>query len=644
MANRFFYPARLASRLVALCLAFVACASARAADPLPGLEKFVDGIVSPEMEKRGIAGVQLAIVKDGEVLLLKGYGLDSLAPTHSVDPARSLFRVGSISKTFEWMAVMQLVEQGALRLESPVNDFLPDDLKLPDEGFSRPVRIIDLMNHAAGFEEWLASPYVFRDADLYPLDEYLRRYRPHRVREPGRYVAYSNYGAALAGAIVAHVSGLDFETYAEKRLLQPLGLEHTTFRRAYGPQAPAGLPAPMSSDLASLLSNGLEWAHGRWLSSPQEHLLRVPSGGMVSTASDMSRWMMALLEPKLLEQAGVLASATFSLMKTDSFPQARVAGLRHGFLREEIGYENLSHTGRAIHFLSSLVVIPELGLGVFISTNSATGGTLISGLDKQLLAQYFPRSPTSPVPHSAPASKMQTTDVSGWYLPLLRSYTNIEKILSIPAIVHVDVDARGDVLTRSYGRTQRFVRTGADELAELETGTTIAFSRADDGVYMRGFLSTAERISLLETPRWLFAALAAGAIASCAMLVAAFGRRAQAIAESKWERRSATWLNAACAAWLTSFFVLGVWEAGRRSQSDEIRFMLEFPQLSLKLASAGFTLAAAITMAALATLPCVWAYSNWSRWRRVGHTACVVLLLALVGTLNTWNLVGMRWN
>ena len=234
---------------------------------LPNLEAFVDGVVGSFMSQQQIAGVQVAVVRDGETLLVKGYGIDSVEPRRVVDPQQSLFRLGSISKTFTWLSIMQLAERGQLKLDDPVNDHLPDALDVPDEGFEQPIRIVDLMNHTAGFEDIAAgSVRRARTRQLLPLHEQLRKRRPHRVREPGKLMAYSNYSTALAGAIVAQVSGMEYESYVEQNILAPLGLTHTTFREQYPPTQ--GLPQPMSAELAAHLAQNIEMRNGAVADDP----------------------------------------------------------------------------------------------------------------------------------------------------------------------------------------------------------------------------------------------------------------------------------------------------------------------------------------------------------------------------------------
>src|SRR5690349_10513159 len=186
------------------------------------------------MDDKHIAGATVAIVQDGRVVLEKGYGFASFAPPRRVDPKTTLFRIGSISKTFTWIEVMRAVEAGKIDLDAPVNDYLPPGLKIRDDGFKEPIRVRDLMTHSPGFEDRvLGVLFAARPKDLLPLDDFLARYRPRRVREPGEVSSYSNYGAGLAGAIVEQVNGAKWQDLIERDVIEPLHVTHITGREPY---------------------------------------------------------------------------------------------------------------------------------------------------------------------------------------------------------------------------------------------------------------------------------------------------------------------------------------------------------------------------------------------------------------------------
>ena len=122
----------------------------RSTPPQAELEAFVDSLVRDSLVQDHIVGATVAIVQDGEVLLKKGYGAADLSPRRPVDPDRTLFRLGSVSKTFTWLTVLKEVEAGRLRLDAPVNLFLPEAVQVRDQGFARPVTLRSLMSHSGG--------------------------------------------------------------------------------------------------------------------------------------------------------------------------------------------------------------------------------------------------------------------------------------------------------------------------------------------------------------------------------------------------------------------------------------------------------------------------------------------------------------
>jgi CubicO group peptidase (beta-lactamase class C family) len=189
------------------------------------LEAWLDGRVPYALQAGGIAGAVIVVVKDGSVLLQKGYGLADVAKKRPMDPEQTMVRIGSTTKLFTWTAVMQLVEQGKLDLDRDVNDYL--DFTIPHD-FGRPVTLRDLMNHRGGFEEGLKDILRTDPHGLPSTESYLKEHRRPMLFAPGSVPAYSNYGAALAGYIVERVSGERYERYVEHHILDPLGMTHTT--------------------------------------------------------------------------------------------------------------------------------------------------------------------------------------------------------------------------------------------------------------------------------------------------------------------------------------------------------------------------------------------------------------------------------
>src|SRR5262249_56194790 len=114
------------------------------------VEGLVEGILPVQREGSGVAGASVLVMKDGKLLLEKGYGYSNFKDKKPVDPAATIFRLASISKLFTWVAAMQLLEQGKLDLDTDVNQYLDFQIR---PAFGRPVTIRNLMTHTGGFEE-----------------------------------------------------------------------------------------------------------------------------------------------------------------------------------------------------------------------------------------------------------------------------------------------------------------------------------------------------------------------------------------------------------------------------------------------------------------------------------------------------------
>ena len=623
------------------------------AQPLPDLEAFVDGLVGASMSQDAIAGVQVAVVRDGEVLLAKGYGIESVEPRRAVDPNESLFRIGSISKTFTWIALMQLAERGRLKLDDPINDHLPDELDVPDEGFEQPIRVVDLMNHAAGFEEMLQGLFVAEDAQMLSLSEQLRQRRPHRVREPGKRMAYSNYGAALAGAIVAHVSGMEYETYVEQNILKPLGMMHTTFREQYAPRD--GLPQPMSAELAAHMAQNIESRQGEWQAVPHEHIVSMaPAGSAVSTAADMARYMLALLDPQQLEATGVLEAATFAQLREPSLQAAPgLQAIHHGFFNTplgiggRLGFDNLSHAGATLHFRSFMVVTDDLGdrgnLGVYVAANSAPAQRMVFTVAERIFAKYFQPSPQ---PFSdASDERTDVHEYAGQYRSTRRSYTQFEKIVNVGAVpIVATVD--GALTIRIFGPELRLVEASKDLFRQPDGDVTIAFLRDERGTitHLVTPIGEFDRVGFFMSQQWLALIVAVTLFASIGVLIAAALRREPAPPHSINERRAAQVITGTAIAWLLFIILMAAWVSPLAGPEGLDQFVFSYPQPMLKLALAVGVIATGLSVLGIATLVPVWRERTWPIGRRLRHSAAVALFIALVATLLQWNAIGFRYH
>src|SRR6476469_3075051 len=260
------------------------------------LAAFLDGVMVANLRDKHVAGATVAVVKDGVLLFAKGYGYSDVAHRAPVDAEQTLFRIGSTSKLFTWTAVMQLVEQGKLDLDTDVNKYL--DFKIPDTYPKQPITLRHIMTHMPGFEEDGRDLITDDSTKMMPLGRWLATHIPGRVRPPGTFSSYSNYATAVAGYIVQRVSGENYDDYIEKHILAPLGMTQTTTRQP--------LPAGLKNDM----SNGYIWAGGVYQPQKFEIINAPPAGSIASSATDMSKFMIAHLE----DGKGILAESTAKKM------------------------------------------------------------------------------------------------------------------------------------------------------------------------------------------------------------------------------------------------------------------------------------------------------------------------------------------
>ena len=348
------------------------------------LSSYLDGMVQAHLDDEHIAGATVSVVKDGEVIFKKGYGYADIEKDIPVDPNRTLFRIGSVSKLFVWVAVMQLYEQGKLDLNADVNKYL-EDFKIP-ETYDKPITLKHIMTHSAGFEDYVLNLFARDSSALKPLGDILKEQMPARVREPGTYSSYSNHATAIAAYIVEQISGMSFNEYIEEHILQPLKMHRTTFRQ----------PIPESIDAE--LSKGYKYSGGELKEKYFEYVPLYPVGAASSTAHDMARFMLANMQLGTLDNQTILDSSTAEMMQSPAFRHhPNVNPMCYGFMDvSQNGVKIIGHGGDTFWFHTLLVFMPEKNLGLFVSLNSDAGGKVRGTMLEEFMDYYYPENVEDP--------------------------------------------------------------------------------------------------------------------------------------------------------------------------------------------------------------------------------------------------------
>ncbi|WP_037489364.1 serine hydrolase domain-containing protein [Sphingomonas phyllosphaerae] len=363
---------------------------------------WLDGFMPAALQAGKIAGAQVAVVKDGAILLEKGYGYADVAARTPMDPRRSLTRIGSTSKLLTWTAVMQLVEAGKIDLNADVNRYL--DFRITPPG--RAVTINDLMQHRGGFEEGLKDLLASDPKLLKTTERYLKENTRPFLFRPGETPAYSNYGVALAGYIVQRVSGEPFEAYVARHITGPLGMAHTTFVQ------------PLPPALAPLAAKGYDTSDG----PPHAYELvgTAPAGSVASTADDMASFMLAHLGGGSYGGARILRPETVAFMHRPPTPPAPgFDTMAHGFFwMRRNGTTVIGHGGDTIVFHTDLALLPEKNVGLFMSFSSRGERDAVYGVRERLfdlfMDRYFPAQP-APLPAAIANAAADARALAGHY-------------------------------------------------------------------------------------------------------------------------------------------------------------------------------------------------------------------------------------
>ena len=264
----------------------------------------------------------------------------------------SVFEWGSVTKLTVWISVMQLWEQGKINLEEDIRTYLPEGF-LKNLRYDKPITMLDLMNHQAGFDE--TTFYMRSDKSI---EEILQEQQPIQSFEPGTVTAYSNYGAGLAALIVERISGQTFADYAHEHIFQPLGMDKTAI-------------LPDLSDNSYVQKKRQETkgydTKGSLLSKDHFITSIYPTGAATGTLKDIEKFAQALLARKTLFERPETWNTLYTASST--YPDTDIIRNAHGFWANEYGTTVLGHGGNTAGATSRIMLDLEHGIGYVVMTN-----------------------------------------------------------------------------------------------------------------------------------------------------------------------------------------------------------------------------------------------------------------------------------
>jgi len=596
------------------------------------LAAFVDGIMAIHLKDKHIAGATISVVVDNKPFFAKGYGYADVDEKKPVSPEATMFRIASVSKLFTWTAVMQLAEQGKLDLDADVNKYLTA-FKVP-ETYSQPITLKNLMTHTPGFEDQVIGLFAHSPDKIEPLGEILARELPARVRAPGQLASYSNHGTALAGYIVAQVAGVPWEDYIETNILQPLGMHHTSVRQ------------PAEDEMPADMSKGYKFQRGKFQEEGFEYVPAAPAGCMSASAEDMAKFMIAHLQNGQYESAHILKEESAKKMRETLFTHdERLEGMAYGFMRATYNGEKiLHHGGDTFLFHSFFVMLPERGVGFFVSYNTDTGGGAPrTELMEAFLDRYYPAPDQAEQPPLAGFSD-RAARYTGDYGSTRHSHTSMAKLGALFAVVKVTADGDALVVKGSGPVPKRYVEVAPLVFREEFGQDMLLFREDEKGRVTQLFSRNGVAGALLRMPWYETPMFTISLVGVCAGLLlsaivgwplAAFLSRGS---PSRGTRTAVSFI-VALVGWLTCVGIVTLVGLGLIPLREPEVIAFGVPPSMANLLRATPIAAALVGVMLIGTIV-AWRNRYWRFTGRLHYSAVALAGVAFVWFLYHWNLLG----
>ncbi|NNF33862.1 MAG: beta-lactamase family protein, partial [Saprospiraceae bacterium] len=325
---------------------------------------WMDSTTTFWMDSVDIPGMVVSIVAGDSIVMQKGYGYINKEKTAQVDASTSPFRIASISKTFTALAVLQLVSEGKLDLNTDVREYISFEI---DRYHNGEITLHHLLTHSAGLDDKILGGGTLNKSEVPKLDQFLASSMSPQIREPGLTFSYSNMGYTLAGYLAELESGIPFYEYVNQLILNPLNMKHTFFWRG---------DEPIYSESKSYFLDDKGFRE-----YPPYEILSYPSGSIISTGEDISKYMLMILNDGSYNGKQIVTPEVIDLFTQPVFTQdERLPGVRsYGFFNWNInGVNFINHGGSIEGYRSQLYLFPDNNVGLFIATNSSWGGWINS--------------------------------------------------------------------------------------------------------------------------------------------------------------------------------------------------------------------------------------------------------------------------
>lgn len=338
-------------------------------------EAFVDSIVNKSMALMPQAGVAVAVIQDGKVVLSKGYGIASVEKKTKVD-GNTLFSIASNSKAFTTMALGLLVDQGKLNWTDKVVDYIPE-FKMYDPYVTENFNIQDLLTHRSGLGLGAGDLMFIPSGGNYTIDDIIKSFQYQTPVSAFRTkYDYDNLLYMVAGEVIHRISGESWADFVQNHIMMPLNMDRS-----------AAIYHNLKTKENIAEAHKVEKGKVIQIEAYDENRAIGAAGGIYSSVNDLSKWMLMHLNGgKLADGTPFISPTSHNEMwkaHTNMYFNAtppepyRTHYNAYGLgwkLADKNGYTTVSHTGGMPGMLSQVLMIPELNAGVVVLTNAAPGG------------------------------------------------------------------------------------------------------------------------------------------------------------------------------------------------------------------------------------------------------------------------------
>jgi CubicO group peptidase (beta-lactamase class C family)/D-alanyl-D-alanine dipeptidase len=318
------------------------------------VQRVLEQFIEDEIESKQLPALSIALVEDQEIVWASGFGYAD--PADSVlASAQTVYRVGSVSKLFTDIAIMQLVERDELDLDAPITTYLPDFG--PENSSGKPITLRQLMSHRSGLVREPPVGHYFDPTEPSLAQTVSSLNNTELVYAPETVAKYSNAAIAAVGYVLERTQQEPFASYLTRTVLEPLGMANSAFEPDAG--------------IVSNLAKGFMWTlDGRVFEAPTFGLGMAPAGSMYSTVEDLARFISALLAGGEGVAGRILSQATLERMWTPQYAEPNAtSGFGIGFgVSDFLGFRRVGHNGAIYGFATELAVLPEEKIGVAVVT------------------------------------------------------------------------------------------------------------------------------------------------------------------------------------------------------------------------------------------------------------------------------------